>query len=47
MISLWKEIYPFCRAHWVHALLVIPGAFTFTIFHELAHCLAVWAQGGR
>ena len=30
----------------MHLLVAIPAAVLFTIFHELAHCTAVWLQGG-
>ena len=41
-----KEIIKFFKTHWIHALIGIPAIFVFTAFHELAHCVPVWAQGG-
>ena len=43
--ALW-EIVSFFKSHWPHILIGIPAACAFTALHELAHCLAVWAQGG-
>jgi hypothetical protein len=40
------DILRFFKGHWLHALLVVPGAIVVTAFHETAHCLAVWLQGG-
>jgi hypothetical protein len=30
----------------MHLLIAIPAAVVFTVFYELAHCTAVWMQGG-
>jgi len=40
------DILRFFKGHWPHVLLVVPGAIVVTAFHETAHCLAVWLQGG-
>lgn len=40
------DILRFFKGHWPHVLLVVPGAIVVTAFHEMAHCLAVWLQGG-
>ncbi len=40
------EIWTFIRRHWLHLLLVVPGALFFTIVHESAHAAAVLLQGG-
>jgi hypothetical protein len=47
MKQIAKEIIEFFKGHWIHVLIGIPGCFVFTIFHELAHCVAAWVQGGR
>jgi len=32
----------------VEILVLLPSSFLFvTVFHELAHCVAVWVQGGK
>lgn len=40
------DIPRFLKSHWPHIVLAIPGAIAITAFHETAHCLAVWLQGG-
>ena len=42
-----RDIIAFIKAHWVHIILAIPAAVAFTALHELAHCVAVWLQGGE
>ncbi len=46
MHQIFSEILVFMKRHWVHLLLGIPMIIGWTILHELAHCLAVWTQGG-
>jgi hypothetical protein len=41
-----RDIVCFFRGHWPHLLLAVPMAVVFTVLHELAHCVAVWLQGG-
>lgn len=41
-----QDLVQFFKGHWPHLLLLIPGALGVTVLHELAHCTAVWAQGG-
>lgn len=41
-----RDIASFFKSHWAHILVGIPAAVAFTALHELAHCLAVWVQGG-
>jgi hypothetical protein len=47
MQQTWQDIVRFFRGHWVHLLLAIPAVVGFTVVHELAHCAAVWMQGGK
>ena len=47
MHQLWQDIGRFFRGHWAHLLLAIPAVVGFTVVHELAHCAAVWIQGGQ
>ncbi|WP_395742075.1 hypothetical protein [Prosthecobacter sp.] len=44
--SMIREIWTFIRRHWLHALLVPPGALLVTLVHESAHAAAVLLQGG-
>lgn len=44
--SMLREIWTFMRRHWLHVLLVPPGALLVTLLHESAHAVAVWIQGG-
>ncbi len=44
--SLWQDLVGFFKGHWPHLVLAIPMVVGFSVFHELAHCLAVWMQGG-
>lgn len=41
-----REIWTFIRRHWLHLLLVAPGALLITVIHEAAHAAAVILQGG-
>lgn len=41
-----RDVVRFFKTHWPHVLLGIPGAIAITAVHELAHCAAVWVQGG-
>lgn len=41
-----SDIWRFLKSHWPHIVLAIPGAIVVTAFHETAHCVAVWLQGG-
>lgn len=41
-----KDVLYFFKGHWPHVVIAIPGAVAFTALHELAHCVAVWLQGG-
>ena len=41
-----KDIVSFFKGHWPHIIIAIPAAIAFTAVHELAHCAAVWVQGG-
>lgn len=41
-----REIWTFIRRHWLHLLLVAPGALLITVLHEGAHAAAVILQGG-
>lgn len=43
---LIQELTTFFRRHWIHLVLGIPGVVAVTVVHELAHAVAVWAQGG-
>ncbi|MDA3800424.1 MAG: hypothetical protein PF692_15290 [Kiritimatiellae bacterium] len=45
--NIIQDILSFFRSHWPHLIIAIPVAITLTIVHELAHCSAVWAQGGN
>ncbi|MBN8418141.1 MAG: M50 family metallopeptidase [Verrucomicrobia bacterium] len=45
-VSMLREIWAFIRRHWLHVLLVPPGALLVTVLHESAHAFAVWVQGG-
>jgi len=47
MQQIWQDIVRFFRGHWAHLLLAIPAVVGFTVVHELAHCAAVWMQGGH
>lgn len=47
MKNTLQDIVLFFRRHWVHLLLAVPAAVAFTSLHELAHCAAVWMQGGQ
>ncbi len=42
-----KDIIFFFKSHWPHLIVAIPAAVAFTALHELAHCVAVWVQGGH
>jgi len=42
-----EDIVSFFKGHWPHVILAIPAAVAFTAAHELAHCVAVWLQGGN
>jgi hypothetical protein len=44
---LFHDLTLFFKGHWPHILIAIPAAIGFTALHELAHCVAVWVQGGR
>ncbi len=44
--NLLIEIGAYLKAHWVHGVLCLPAILTVTVVHELAHALAVLAQGG-
>ncbi len=33
--------------HWVHIVIAPVVVIVFTVVHEFAHAVAVWAQGGR
>lgn len=46
MKGVVKEVLQFFRGHWPHVSIGVPGLVAFTILHELAHCVAVWLQGG-
>jgi len=46
MKHIFKDILLFFKGHWPHLIIAIPAAIIFTVPHELAHCLAVWIQGG-
>jgi hypothetical protein len=46
MNTVIKDIVTFFRGHWPHVIIAIPAAVAFTSLHELAHCVAVWVQGG-
>lgn len=41
-----SEVLRFFRAHWIHFVLLVPGAVLFTVFHEACHAYAVVLQGG-
>ncbi len=41
-----KDAVTFFKGHWPHVIIGIPAAVAFTAVHELAHCVAVWVQGG-
>ncbi|MBN8248360.1 MAG: hypothetical protein J0L84_13075 [Verrucomicrobia bacterium] len=41
-----QELTPFFRRHWIHLVLGISGVVAVTVVHELAHAVAVGAQGG-
>ncbi len=41
-----RDVVSFFRGHWPQILVGIPAAFGVTALHELAHCAAVWTQGG-
>ena len=47
MRQTWQDIVRFFKGHWLHLLLAIPAVVGFTVVHELAHCAAVWIQGGQ
>lgn len=36
----------FFKGHWPHILLAFPGAIAVTAFHEAAHSISVYLQGG-
>lgn len=42
-----RQAWGFVRSHWGHLVVALPAVLAFTAVHELAHCLAVWVQGGR
>lgn len=46
MKQLLQDIAAFSKSHWPHVIIAIPAAIAFTALHELAHCVAVWVQGG-
>lgn len=46
MNAVLKDIFRFFKGHWPHLVVAIPAAVAFTALHELAHCVAVWVQGG-
>lgn len=46
MKTAFRDIMMFFKGHWPHIVIAIPAAVVFTVFHELAHCVAVWVQGG-
>jgi len=46
MKHVLKDIVSFFKGHWPHGVIAVPAAVAFTALHELAHCAAVWAQGG-
>ncbi|MHC4553215.1 MAG: hypothetical protein ACYSUT_10715 [Planctomycetota bacterium] len=47
MKLMFKDIISFFKSHWPHLIVAIPAAVAFTAIHELAHCVAVWVQGGH
>src|SRR5262245_36372498 len=46
MKNAFRDIITFFKNHWIHIIIAIPAAIAFTVLHELAHCAAVWIQGG-
>ena len=46
MKKVLRDIGLFFKGHWPHVVVAIPAAIAFTALHELAHCAAVWMQGG-
>jgi len=46
MKRVFEDIVCFIKSHWPHLIVAVPAAIAFTALHELAHCAAVWAQGG-
>jgi len=47
MKQMLRDLAAFFSGHWPHMIIAVPAAIAFTVVHELAHCAAVWVQGGR
>ena len=47
MKRVLHDLAAFFKGHWPHFVAAIPAAIAFTALHELAHCAAVWIQGGN
>lgn len=46
MKQILNQVAWFFWGHRWHLLVAIPAVVGFTVFHELAHSVAVWVQGG-